>query len=469
MDTTQVNPSSLARAHAQAGRRSRWRLRLGIRWIGGVVVALVCATLLLNALLRPAPGHLAEMVLYLAISGAVSLVLGETTLRLAEITHLGSVRLKLAIPALLTALVIALNILLVAHQMFISVVDSQMAIAFLAFGVAVALVISTTIAAGITASVSRIEGSARRIAAGDYSFRIAEDDPRGTVELSRLAHWFNQMAANVEKAFEQQRRAESDRRGVIAAVSHDLRTPLTSIRAMVEAIDDGVVTDPETVQRYHHAMRGELRHLTVLLDDLFMLSRLESGALTLQREPLDVDDMISDALEMSASVAARREIALTGRVEEDTPPIVVDARQMYRVLSNLLHNALQYTPRGGAILIHASRLSDGVSPPQALVRVIDTGYGIELADLPHVFERTYRGEPSRKRDTPSDDEGADAGAGLGLAIVKGIVIAHGGRVWAESPTPEDTRALLASLQPNRQSDLPGTVVCVSLPIAPPDR
>lgn len=469
MDTTQVSPSSLAREHTRAGRSSRWRLRLGIRWIGVVALALICAALLLNALLRPAPGHLAQMVLYLAISGAVSLVLGETALRLADVTNRGSVRLKLAIPALLTAVVIALNILLVAHQMFISVVDSQMAITFLAFGVAVALVISTTIAAGITTSVSRIESGARRIAAGDYGFRIAEDDPRGTVELSRLAHWFNQMASNVENAFEQQRHAEADRRGVIAAVSHDLRTPLTSVRAMIEAIDDGVVTDPETIQRYHHAMRGELRHLTVLLDDLFMLSRLESGALTLHREPLDVDDMISDALEMTATVAARREIALSGRVEEDVPPIVVDARQMYRVLSNLLHNALQYTPRGGAVLIHASRVREGSGPPLALLRVIDTGYGIEPADLPHIFERTYRGEPSRKRDIAGDDEGADAGAGLGLAIVKGIVLAHGGRVWAESPAPEETRALLAADQPSRPSDLPGTMICVALPIAPPDR
>lgn len=466
MDTTHAGASALARHRAEQARRSGWRIRLGARWLAGVAASLVCATLLLIALLHPAPSHLAEMALYLAISGAVSLLIGGAALRFADRAHLGSVRLKLAIPTLLTAMVIALNILVVAHQMFISVLDSQMAIAFLAFGVAVAFVISSTIAAGITASVSRIEAGARRIADGDYTFRIAENDPQGTVELSHLAGWFNQMAANVQSAFEQQRRAEADRRGVVAAVSHDLRTPLTGVRAMVEAIDDGVVTDPETIRRYHQTMRAELRHLTVLLDDLFMLSRLESGALTPQREPLALDDMISDALEMTATVAARRGVALSGRIEDGAPPLLVDARQMYRVLSNLIQNALRYTPRDEGIVIHVSPARGRDGQIEALVRVIDGGEGIAPDDLPHVFDRSYRGEPSRRRATSSMDEHEDdPGAGLGLAIVKGIVEAHGGRVCAESPLSAEARQLLMEAHPNGQSNLPGTVISVALPFA----
>lgn len=469
MNTAHAGATPLTRHPSDSARRSRWRLRLGVRWLAGVAIALVCAIALLMALMRPAPSHLAQMALYLAISGGVSLLLGEAALRVADIANLGSVRLKLAIPTLLTAVVIALNVLLVAHQMFISVVDSQMAFAFLAFGVAVALIIAATIAGGITASVGRIEAGARRIADGDYSFRIGESDAAGSVELSRLAHWFNQMAASVEHAFEQQRRAEADRRGVVAAVSHDLRTPLTSVRAMVEAIDDGVVTDSETIRRYHQTMRAELRHLTVLLDDLFMLSRLESGALTPQREPLAIEDLISDALEMSAAHAARRGVALSGRVEDDAPPVLVDARQMYRVLSNVIQNALRYTPRHEAILIHAARALRQDGQMEALVRVIDGGAGIAPEDLPHIFDRSYRGEPSRARGERCDGDEDEPGAGLGLAIVQGIVNANGGRVWAESPLPEEARALLADAQTESKSDLPGTVICLFLPVAPPRR
>ena len=465
MDTTGLKPSLLLTARPEVSRQPRWRWRLGLGWVGGTAVALLCVAALLNAVLRPSPAHILAMTVYLAVSGAVSLVLGEAALWLADIAKIGSVRLKLALPSLLTAVIIALNVVLVANQMFISVVDSQMALAFLAFGIAVALIISATIAAGITASVGRIEAGARRIADGDYGFRIAEDDPQGSVELSRLAHWFNQMAASVQGAFDQQRHAEADRRGVIAAVSHDLRTPLTSVRAMVEAIEDGVVSDPATIRRYHKTMRVELRHLTVLLDDLFMLSRLESGGLTLEREPLAVEDMISDALEMMATVAAQRRIELAGQVEGELSSVAVDARQMYRVLSNLLQNALRYTPCDGAILIHASRRRGLDGQVEALVRVIDGGEGIERDDLPRVFESTYRGERSRKREASSEVEQADtSGAGLGLAIAKGIVEAHGGRIWAESPLPAESRALLSGILSGSDHHLPGTVVSVALPV-----
>jgi signal transduction histidine kinase len=463
METTRIEPALLVERRARAQQWLAWRWRLGLRWVGGTAAALVCAALLLIAMLHPSPAHITEMTLYLAISGAVSLVVGEAALWFADVARVGSVRVKLAIPSLLTALVIALNVFLVAHQMFISVVDSQMVLAFLAFGVAVALVISASIAAGITASVARIEAGARRIADGDYAFRIVENDPQGSVELSRLARWFNQMAASVRESFERQRRAEDDRRGVVAAVSHDLRTPLTSIRAMVEAIDDGVVTDAETIRRYHQTMRTELRHLTVLLDDLFMLSRLESGALTLEREPLAMDDMISDALEMMASVAAQARIELVGRVDGELPSASLDARQMYRVLTNLLQNALRYSPREGGILIQATSARGADGALEALVRVIDAGEGIRPDDLPHVFERTYRGEPSRTRDGDADHPEA-AGAGLGLAIAKGIVEAHGGRIWAQSPLPDATRALLADALPGRDHSRPGAVVSFALPV-----
>ncbi|MGH2485656.1 MAG: sensor histidine kinase, partial [Ktedonobacterales bacterium] len=183
----------------------------------------------------------------------------------------------------------------------------------------------------------------------------------------------------------------------------------------------------------------------------------------LEREPLAMDDMISDALEMMASVAAQTRIELVGRVDGGLPLVALDARQMYRVLTNLLQNALRYSPREGGILIQATSARGADGKLEALVRVIDAGEGIRADDLPHIFERTYRGEPSRTRDGDAGPMEA-AGAGLGLAIAKGIVEAHGGRMWAQSPLPYETRALLADALPDRDHSQPGASVSFALPV-----
>jgi signal transduction histidine kinase len=420
------------------------------------------------AVLRPTRPHVVSLLIWLGVSGVVSLALGEVALWLADTAHVGGVRLKLVIPSLLTTLVIALNVVLVAQQMFISSADEQLLLAFLVFGIAVALVLTASIAGEMTAAIARIEAGAKRIAAGDYSFRLVVDDPGGAQELSHLAEWFNQMAAGVQGAFEQREAAEAERRRVVAALSHDLRTPLTSLRAMIEAIDDGVVRDQETVTRYHHTMRAEMRHLTVLLDDLFELSRMDSGALTLHREPLALDDIISDVLEGSREAADQAGVRLAGRVEGQLPAVRADARQLYRILANLVQNALRHTSAGGDVLIHASQRQAGDARVTLVVRVIDSGEGIAVADLPHIFERTYRGEPSRRR-TPTSFSGlVGSGGGLGLAIARGLVEAHGGCIWVDSPLPPDLRALLppaaGALDARGPSSLPGAALSFTLPV-----
>src|SRR5262249_31399 len=152
---------------------------------------------------------------------------------------------------------------------------------------------------------------ARRIASGEYSYRLPERDPSGAEELSQLAVLFNQMAGCVETAFAERQTAEAERRQVIAALSHDLRTPLASIRAMIEALDDGVVSDAETIRRYQRSIRVEASHLGALMDDLFDLARLESGAFHLSRERMPIDDVLSDALESIQSQANLHGVQVT--------------------------------------------------------------------------------------------------------------------------------------------------------------
>ena len=224
------------------------------------------------------------------------------------------------------------------------------------------------------------------------------------------------------------RRQELDtlRRNLIAWVGHDLRTPLASIRAIVEALTDGLVEDPDTVERYLRTALREIKSLSVLIDDLFQLAQLEAGGLRLELCPNSLSDLVSDTLESFSELAARQGVTLEGSADPAGDPVIMDVQRIGRALANLLANALQYTAAGDRVQVRTSKTTEGV-----LVEVCDTGEGIATDDLPHVFERFYRGEKSRSRAT--------GGAGLGLAIAKGIVEAHGGRIGVESTLGEATR------------------------------
>jgi signal transduction histidine kinase len=258
----------------------------------------------------------------------------------------------------------------------------------------------------------------------------------GNDEMASLAHTFNDMAARLQAADEQQRELDRLRRNLIAWAGHDLRTPLASIRAIVEALADGVVDDPETVDRYLRTAKREIGSLSLLIDDLFELAQLEAGGLRLELVPNSISDLLSDTMESFSELAARQDVALEGSATPGVDPVLMDAQQIGRVLSNLLGNALRHTPAGGAVRVRAIRTAESVR-----VEINDTGEGIDAEDLPHVFERFYRGEKSRSRAT--------GGAGLGLAIAKGIVEAHGGQIGVDSAPGEGTRFFFT---------LPGTSV-----------
>jgi signal transduction histidine kinase len=321
-------------------------------------------------------------------------------------------------------------------------------------------------------SIARIEEGARRIASGDYAFQLDATETRGTDEIGRLASWFNQMASSVRQAFLERQRADAERRQVITAVSHDLRTPVASVRAMIEAIDDGVVSDPETVRRYQRAIRAEMHRLSLLMDDLFDLSQLEARTLALRREWVDLGDLISDTLEACRELAEQSGVALDGQVEGDLGAVWLDSRQMYRVLTNLTLNAIRYTPPGGAILLRADQQHDDSGATYALIQAIDSGIGIPASDLPHIFERSFRGEVSRRREQGVQERAPygslSSNSGLGLAIAREIVEMHDGRIWVVSPLPAD----LVDLRQRYAGDMSstsvrseGTAICITMPMS----
>lgn len=448
--------------------KRRWTaaiVRLAATWTVALAATLATVALTLHA----PTSHLMVLATFLLEGGVASMAVVAGALWLTRDARMGGVRVKFALPVLLTAVIISLNVLLVAQRMFLSADDTRLVLAILVFGVLVAVSLAGSIGASIAAAIRRVELAARRMAAGDYSFRVPEYEVNGATEVARLGRWFNQMAASIEDAFARRDHVEQERRQFVAAISHDLRTPLASVRAMSEAINDGVVSDPITVARYQRTILTEVRHLSLLIDDLFELSRLDAGApsdLTLHRETVALEDVISDTLEALREQAGARGIALSGVVAGELTPVAVDVRQIHRVLANLAHNALRHTPPGGRVVIHAQPDERAI-----LVRILDDGEGIASRDLPHIFEPSFRGEASRRREhdvsakSSAPGESLALGAGLGLTIARGLVAAHGGRMWAESPLAPAHVDLLRDGSPgDSASPTAGPGACVSFTV-----
>jgi signal transduction histidine kinase len=211
--------------------------------------------------------------------------------------------------------------------------------------------------------------------------------------------------------------AEKSRRDLVAWVSHDLRTPLAGLRAMAEALEDGVVGDPATVALYHSRIRMETDRMSLLVDDLFELSRINAGALRLNPSRVPLAEVVSDAIATAGPLAASRGIRIVAP-ETGWPTVTASEPELARVVGNLLMNSVRYTPADGTVQIAAGRDRDDV-----WLSVSDTCGGIPEDDLPRVFDVAFRGSKAR---TPTDA----AGGGLGLAIVRGLVEAHGGKVEA---------------------------------------
>jgi signal transduction histidine kinase len=300
-----------------------------------------------------------------------------------------------------------------ARAMFLSGHDvwalDVMLIASGAVGVASALVLGRRVGAASEALVA----VARRI--GDGHAPTAAPGPDTPQELARLHRELEHTSQRLEQARSREQALDASRRELVAWVSHDLRTPLAGIRAIVEALEDGVVDDAETVGRYYATLRREADRLAELVDDLFELSRAQAGVLELHMERVSLGDLVSDALAGASPIAAAKGVRLEGRLDGPPAELEVSASEVLRALRNILENAIRHTPSDGTVTVEAGRDDAG-----AFVSVVDTGGGIPEKDLPRVFEVAFRGDTAR---TPGD-----AGAGLGLAIARRFVEAHRGDI-----------------------------------------
>ncbi|RIK46340.1 MAG: hypothetical protein DCC58_03530 [Chloroflexi bacterium] len=379
-------------------------------------VATVAVALLAIAWLSMPAADITLLALYLTVSACVSLGVSIVAYRFSE-ARKRSIQTKLLLAHLLGAFVLVANILVTARLMFISSHDLGLLLILLAFSALCSLAFGSAVARRLTGAVAHLSEGARRVSTGDWTTRV---EVGTNDELTELADSFNDMVGRVNATNDAREKAERARRELVIAISHDLRTPLTAMRAMLEAMSDGLVSDPATIARYHDVMRGQVDLLSRQIDDLFELSHIDSGQIPFDFRDGNLGAVVRDAVEGIAMSAARRGVRVSV-CGEDALPVRIDPVRFSRVIQNLLDNALQHAPRDSEIRVSLARTQES-----AILTVRDHGDGIEAADLPHVFERFFRGERSRSRER--------GGTGLGLAIAQAIVVAHGGTIEAGNAT-----------------------------------
>jgi len=317
--------------------------------------------------------------------------------------------------AVVTMLAVVAGVVGAAAAMFLSAHDLQVVLVVAVVAGVLGVALATLLARTVLRGTSQLVAAARTLGDGGAP-RVQPPPP--THELATVATELERAGDRLFEARDRAAALEASRRELVSWVSHDLRTPLAGLRAMAEALEDGMADDPS---RYHRQMRREVDRLAGLVDDLFELSRIQSGALQLSVADVSLPDLVTQTVTDADALARSRGVHVAG--DAGALAVRADQRELSRALANLVGNAIRHTPHDGTIVVRAERVGD-----EAVLSVADACGGIPDEDLARVFETGFRGEASR---TP----GPDAGGGIGLAIVAGIVAAHHGTVEVANDGP----------------------------------
>jgi signal transduction histidine kinase len=394
------------------------------RFALGTGLAFLVGLGLFYMVMQPPIQDLTLMVELMGATALVSILATFLAYRSGWINRSPHLRWTLIGGYFISGFLVFLNVYISARMMFASSHDLALATILLVFATGIAISVGFFLAETITARIQQMNAAARQVADGNLNTRLSIN---GQDEMAALAHSFNDMVMQLQATVEKQKELETLRRDLVAWAGHDLRTPLTSVRAIVEALaDEGLVNDEDTRRRYLQTALADIQSLSHLIDDLFEMSQVDAGGLQMNLQLGSISDLISDTLEQFSAQAVGQGITLEGSAAAGSDPVLMDIQRIGRVLSNLVSNAIRYTPPGGTVSISSQRQENFL-----LVTIQDSGEGIRAEDLPHVFEQFYRGEKSRSRNT--------GGAGLGLAIARGIVEAHAGKIGIESQPSQGTR------------------------------
>lgn len=376
---------------------------------GGIVVTLAAAVF------SGAPLHDGIVLVGLAALGAGAIAGAGALIG----RRLRAERLAIQVTLIVITTVVATiaGALLAAKAMFVSTHDLRALLVVAAAGATASVLIALALADRLGRASEDVERLSERLAVDAG----AEPTMALPAELAAVAGQLTSTWGRLAEASARERAMEASRRQLVAWVSHDLRTPLSGIRAMVEALEDGVVDDPETVTRYLRTIRQESDRLTQLVDDLFELSRIQAGALALDLERVGLGDLVSDAIAAAGIAADARGVVLLGSMPDPAPQVEASIPDLGRVIRNLLDNAIRHTPRGGAVRVEATTVGD-----HAVLSVQDSCGGIPTNEIDRVFDLAFRGDAAR---TPGS-----GGGGLGLAIARGLVEAHQGDIAVANET-----------------------------------
>lgn len=385
------------------------------------LVTMIIGVLFIVQIVLPIQGEpIQPLVIAMSSIGILLAVISYIVYKSGAFQYLGSLRLLMFVMVVVIVAVVLFYLWLLSEVLF----SSSIYLSFMTMGMFFAGVSAISfgyfVSRAMTQRLFALSDAAGKVAQGNFDIRLQIS---GNDEIAHLTRSFNAMIHDLQQVDEQKRQLEQTRRDLVAWVSHDLRTPLTSMRVMLEALADGVISDQETQQRYVQTTLSEIQHLSHMITDLFEMAKLDVGHIDLDIHPTPLADLISDTVGSLMAKATMKNLTLEGQVDDSVDLVYVAPDKIQRVLKNLINNAIQYTPDGETVRISA------VQHTQDMVKVVVHNTGIHIPDdvLPNLFDSFYRGEKSRA--TTENDE---RGTGLGLAIARGFVQAHGGDIWAES-------------------------------------
>jgi signal transduction histidine kinase len=362
--------------------------------------------------------NIQQLIFVMALSGIVTTLIAYGLYRTEALGWFTSIFWTMALMVVFTVGVILINVWFLTRFIFMNTLYLNIISTVLIFGALGALSFGYFISKSMSDRLSQLAEGAAELAKGKLSTRL---EVKGNDEIAQLTASFNEMAQELHAVDEEKVKLETTRRNLVAWVSHDLRTPMASMRLMMEAINDGMVTDEETFQRYLAQTLNEINNLDRLVDDLFELAQLDIKDIKLDYQPMSLSDLISDTVSTLQAKAQRKNIMIEGKVSHEADLVNAAPEKIQRVIANLVDNAIKYTPEGGSITIGTKPIKDAVE-----ISVVNVGVTVPKDQLPRLFDSFYRGESSRRT---TDGE---RGTGLGLAIARGFIEAHGGTIWATS-------------------------------------
>lgn len=385
--------------------------------VGAAAVAGAAVTLAAGAAAGMPPRDLGRL-LPLLLPGAAAALTGAAVA--PRLLARASLRRRLVAVAVVGVAVAAVSLAAVVTGMFASAHDALLAAVVLAYAGATGVATAVAVGRMSVAAVGRLAGTAGALGEGDLDARVGP--LQADRELTELGRVLDGMASRLQASIAREREVEARRRDLMTAVSHDLRTPLAGLRAMVEAIDEGVVADAPTLRRYVAEMRRAVNSLTRLVDDLFELARVDAGAIERETQRVRLEDVVRSAVAEVEGQAKEKGLAVETALE-GAGDVMISPR-LLRVVQNLLHNAVRHTPADGTVRVEAM-----CEPGGLRLAVEDNGEGIAPQALPHVFEPFWQGNSARSGN----------GSGLGLALAKRIVEALGGRIEVRSEPTRGAR------------------------------